>query len=168
MSGVIERLQDMPTPPGLFTWNEAGLPVVETAPGTRGIRVEERTTDEMFVLLADLPGIDPAEDVDISVSGAVLTLRVERDEGSTETGRPTGFRYGTVVHSALPAGARHGEAVVEYKNSVLTIMVPVPVPVSVPEPEPDTRIRTVRRNTLNSRRADGTSTAGSIGATRRG
>lgn len=35
------------------------------------------------------------------------------------------FSYGTVVCAPLPGGAKDGEAVAEYKNSVLTIMVPV-------------------------------------------
>ena len=80
MSGMIERLPGWPALPDLFGWIEAGLPGAHPAPGTHGIRVEERLTDGTYVLRAELPGIDPAKDVEITVTEGVLTLRAERSE----------------------------------------------------------------------------------------
>ncbi|MCX4672994.1 Hsp20/alpha crystallin family protein [Streptomyces sp. NBC_01381] len=126
MSGMIERLPGWPTLPDLFGWMEAGFPGTHTAPGTHGIRVEERLTSEAYVLRAELPGIDPAKDVEITVTEGVLTLRAERTEETTEK-HHTEFRYGTFTRAVrLPAGAKGDEATAEYKDGVLTITVPVP------------------------------------------
>jgi HSP20 family molecular chaperone IbpA len=126
MSGMIERLPGWPALPDLFGWMETGLPGLHVAPGTHGIRVEERLTDGAYTLRAELPGIDPAEDVEITVAEGVLVLRAERGEETTEKHR-TEFRYGTFTRSVrLPAGAKGDEATAEYKDGVLTITVPVP------------------------------------------
>ncbi|MGW0758433.1 Hsp20/alpha crystallin family protein [Streptomyces sp. NPDC002814] len=126
MSGMIERLPGWPALPDLFGWVEAGIPGTHTIPGSHAIRIEEHIADGTYVLRAELPGIDPAKDVEISVTEGVLTLRAERSEETTEKHR-TEFRYGTLTRSVrLPAGARGDEATAEYKDGVLTITVPVP------------------------------------------
>ncbi|WP_155056045.1 Hsp20/alpha crystallin family protein [Streptomyces blattellae] len=126
MSGMIERLPGRPTFPDLFGWVEGGFPVPRTAPGIYGIRIEERLTDGMYVLRAELPGIDPAKDVEVTVTEGLLTLRAERTEETKEK-HHTEFRYGTFTRSVrLPAGAKGDEAAAEYKDGVLTITVPVP------------------------------------------
>lgn len=104
MSVVIERLQDEPTPSDLFRWTEGGLPASETAPGTRGIHVEERLADGTFVLPAELPGVDPDENLGTSVSDGVPTVRVHRGERTTENALFAAYRYGTIVQAPLPAG----------------------------------------------------------------
>ncbi|MFD5256345.1 Hsp20/alpha crystallin family protein [Streptomyces bobili] len=126
MSGMIERLPGWPALPDLFGWVESGLPGVHGVPGLHGIRVEEHLADGKYVLRAELPGIDPAKDVEITVTEGVLALRAERSEETTEKHR-TEFRYGTFARSIrLPAGAKGDEATAEYKDGVLTITVPVP------------------------------------------
>ncbi|MFJ4200826.1 Hsp20/alpha crystallin family protein [Streptomyces sviceus] len=126
MSGIVARLPGRPTLPDLFGWAESGLPGARTVPGLHGIRVEERLADGTYVLRAELPGIDPAKDAEITVSEGVLTLRAERTEETTEEHR-TEFRYGTFARSVrLPAEAKAEEATAEYKDGVLTITVPVP------------------------------------------
>ncbi|WP_327341439.1 Hsp20/alpha crystallin family protein [Streptomyces europaeiscabiei] len=126
MSGVIERLHGWPALPDLFGWAESGFPGVHMVPGLHGIRVEEHLADGAYVLRAELPGIDPAKDVEITVEEGVLTLRAERVEETMEKHR-TEFRYGTFARSVrLPAAARGDEATAEYKDGVLTVTVPVP------------------------------------------
>ncbi|SDN48500.1 hypothetical protein SAMN04487981_105210 [Streptomyces sp. cf386] len=107
MSGMIERLPGWPTLPDLFGWVESGLPTVHTVPGTHGIRIEERLTDGTYVLRAELPGIDPAEDVEITITEGVLTLRAERTEETKEK-HHTEFRYGHVHPFRPAAGRSHG------------------------------------------------------------
>ncbi|MCD7442295.1 Hsp20/alpha crystallin family protein [Streptomyces lincolnensis] len=126
MSGMIERLTGRPAFPDLFGWVEAGLPAAHTAPGTHGIRVEEHVKDGTYLLRAELPGIDAAKDVEITITEGVLILRAERTEETTDK-HHTEFRYGTFTRSVrLPAGAKGDEATAEYKDGVLTVTVPVP------------------------------------------
>jgi len=126
MSGVIARLPGRPALPDLFGRVEAGIPGTHTIPSSHAIRVEEHLADGTYVLRVELPGIDPAEDVEITVTEGVLTLRAERGEGTTEKHR-TELRYGAFARSVrLPAGAKGDEATAEYKDGVLTITVPVP------------------------------------------
>jgi hypothetical protein len=95
---------------------ETGLPVTHAIPGLHNIRIEEHLTDGVYVLKAELPGIDPAKDVEITVTEGVLTLRSERGEETTEKHR-TEFRYGGFARSVrLPAGAKGDEATAEYRN----------------------------------------------------
>ncbi|WP_324787761.1 Hsp20/alpha crystallin family protein [Streptomyces sp. H51] len=130
MSSMIERLPGWSTLPDLFGWGEA--------PGAHGIRIEEQIKDGAYVLRAELPGIDPGKEVEITVAEDVLTLRAERSE--EETGKHhSEFRYGTFTRSVrLPAGAKGDEATAEYKDGVLTVTVPVP------EKAADTRTIPVR------------------------
>ncbi|MFC7308852.1 Hsp20/alpha crystallin family protein [Streptomyces monticola] len=127
MSGMIERLPGWPPAlSDLFGWMEAGVPGLHTVPGLHGIRIEEVLTDGMYILRAELPGIDPAKDVELTISEGVLTLRAERSTQTTDR-RHTEFRYGTFARSVpLPAGARGDDATADYKDGVLTITVPVP------------------------------------------
>ncbi|MFE1291828.1 Hsp20/alpha crystallin family protein [Streptomyces sp. NPDC058751] len=139
MNGVMERLAGFPPLPDLFGWAEGGFPGMHMAPGLHGIRVEEYLKDGSYVLRAELPGLDPDKDVEITVEDNVLTLRAERSEETTEKHR-TEFRYGTFVRSVrLPAGAKGEEATAEYKDGVLTITVPAP------EEKTGTRTIQVRR-----------------------
>ncbi|MEU9733889.1 Hsp20/alpha crystallin family protein [Streptomyces sp. NPDC048002] len=138
MSGMIERLPGWPAFPDLFGWVESGFPAAHTAPGTHGIRIEERLAEGQYVLRAELPGVDPEKGVEITVTEGTLTLRAERTEQVEEKHR-TEFRYGTFTRSVrLPAGATYDEASADYKDGVLTITVPVP------EPRTDTRTIPVR------------------------
>ena len=126
MTGMIERMPGWPTLPDLFGWVESGFPGAHTIPGLHAIRIEEHVADEKYVLRAELPGIDPAKDVEITVAEGVLTLRAERSEETTRKHR-TEFRYGTFARSVrLPAGAKGEEATAEYKDGVLTVTIPVP------------------------------------------
>jgi len=126
MSSMIERLPGWPAFPDLFGWVEAGIPTAHAVPGTHGIRIEEKLTDDTYLLRAELPGIDPAKDVEITVAEGLLILRTERTEETKEK-HHTEFRYGTFTRSVrLPAGAKGDDATAEYKDGVLTITVPVP------------------------------------------
>ncbi|MCW8376133.1 Hsp20/alpha crystallin family protein [Streptomyces justiciae] len=123
---MIELLHGRPTLPDLFAWVETGHPGTHGVPGLHTIRIEEHLTDEAYVLRAELPGIDPARDVEVTVEDGLLTLRAERGAELTEKHR-TEFRYGTFARCVrLPAGAKGGEATAAYKDGVLTITVPVP------------------------------------------
>jgi HSP20 family protein len=94
------------------------------------IRVEEYRQDGTLVIRADLPGIDPAKDVQLTVSDGMLHIDAERrEEKKTEE---KGYvrqelRYGSVSRSLpLPAGVTESDITPTYKNGVLEIRVPEP------------------------------------------
>lgn len=74
----------------------------------------------------DLPGIDP-EQIDISISGNVLTIRGERKEEKEEKGRTwhrVERRKGSFSRSlTLPCAVTEDEAAAEYKDGVLLVTV---------------------------------------------
>ncbi|MFF3500620.1 Hsp20/alpha crystallin family protein [Streptomyces sp. NPDC003247] len=135
MSSTIERLPSrpatpappvvptLPTPPDLSDWAEAGFPVMDTVPETHGVHVEERLTDGTYVLRAELPGMDSAEDIEVTVTERFLTVRAERGARTAAGKSGTAIRYGHCT--PLPAGAKGGEATAEYHRGVLTVVMPV-------------------------------------------
>ncbi|GCB44075.1 Hsp20/alpha crystallin family protein [Streptomyces sp. NL15-2K] len=122
MSSMIKRIPGSPPVPDLPDWDEAGFPALNTAPATQGIHVEERLTEGTYELRAELPGMDPDKDIEITVANGVLTLRAEHRE--TTKRHPAHVRYGHFER--LPTGAQHDAATAEYRDGVLTITVPVP------------------------------------------
>jgi HSP20 family protein len=112
--------------PDLFDWIVPDFPAMPGLRGAHGIRIEESVSDGVFTLRAELPGIDPEQDVEISVEGDMLSIRAERTT-KTEDKRHSEFHYGALARTVrLPAGARTGEAEADYKDGILTVTVPVP------------------------------------------
>ncbi|WP_307679521.1 Hsp20/alpha crystallin family protein [Streptomyces sp. V4I2] len=130
MSSMIKRIPgsptvpDLPDLPDLPDWDEAGFPALNTASATHGIHVEERLTQGTYELRAELPGMDPDKDIEITVTNGILTLRAEHRE--TTERHPAHFRYSHFER--LPAGAQYDAAAAEYRDGVLTITVPIPAP----------------------------------------
>lgn len=90
------------------------------------IRLEEDVTDGHYVVRAELPGIDPAKDVDITVSDSHLTIKAERSERNQANGRSE-FSYGSFVRTiALPSGANADDIKATYDKGILTVDVTVP------------------------------------------
>ncbi|MGC0327983.1 HSP20 family protein [Streptomyces sp. SAI-170] len=119
MSSTIEHILSRATPLESSDWVEAGF--LEMDPETRGVHVEERLTDGIFVLRAEIPGMDPAKDFYITVENGFLTLRAGFSEGATKQNSKA--RFGHVT--PLPTGARSDHATAKYENGVLTVRVPV-------------------------------------------
>jgi HSP20 family protein len=89
------------------------------------IRVEDETKDGVYELRAELPGVDPSEDVEITVRDGRLTIKAERRQTSESNGRSE-FSYGSFVRIvSLPAGADEDEIHAIYDRGILTITVPV-------------------------------------------
>ena len=90
------------------------------------IRLEEDVTDGHYVVRAELPGIDPAKDVDITVSDSRLTIKAERSERKEASGRSE-FSYGSFVRTVtLPSGANADDIKATYDKGILTVDVAVP------------------------------------------
>ena len=89
------------------------------------IRVEDETKDGIYELRAELPGVDPVEDVEITVRDGRLTIKAERKQTSESNGHSE-FSYGSFARTvSLPAGADEDEIHAIYDRGILTISVPV-------------------------------------------
>jgi HSP20 family molecular chaperone IbpA len=93
--------------------------------GSHVIRVEDEMKDGNYELRAEIPGVDPAKDVDITVRDGVLTIKAERTEKKESSGRSE-FSYGSFIRSVtLPAGADQDAIKASYDKGILTVSVPV-------------------------------------------
>jgi HSP20 family protein len=121
---VLERLTDWFDTPDLFRFLDR--------PTRRDlIRVEQKVADGKLTVRAEMPGIDPAKDVDISVVGDQLVIKAERRE-TKDDDTYSEFRYGSFVRSlALPKGCKATDVDATYADGILTITVPVPQPEAI-------------------------------------
>ena len=97
------------------------------------IRVEEFREDGTLVIRADLPGIDPEKDVELTVSGGMLVIQAERHE--EEKREEKGYvrqevRYGSMSRSLpLSEGVTEADITATYKAGILEVRIPEPKPV---------------------------------------
>jgi HSP20 family protein len=112
----------------LMDWLEGGfpaLPIMRPFTGGQLMRVEDYVSEGEYVVRAELPGIDPEKDVDITVDDGVLTIRAERREEKEEGGRSE-FRYGSFTRSvSLPAGADQEDISATYRDGILEVHTPL-------------------------------------------
>jgi HSP20 family protein len=96
------------------------------------IRVDEFHEDGTLVVRAELPGIDPDEDVELTVTDGMLHIAAERRE--EEKTEENGYlrhelRCGSFARTLpLPAGVTEEDIKAEYKDGILEIRVPAPEP----------------------------------------
>jgi HSP20 family protein len=94
------------------------------------IRVEEYREDGALVIHADLPGIDPDKDIELTVSDGMLHIEAERRE--EERREEKGYLrrevlYGSMSRSLpLPQGVTEADITATYKAGVLEVRVPEP------------------------------------------
>jgi HSP20 family protein len=97
--------------------------------GTDLLRVEELVEDDHVVVRAEMPGIDPDKDVELTVSDHTLRIRAERKEESKSEEKGTyrsEFRYGSFSRSVpLPVGASEADVTATYKDGILEVRVPI-------------------------------------------
>ncbi len=89
------------------------------------IRLEDRVTDTEYTVRAELPGLDPEKDVQVTVAHGLLTVHAERKEES-QTKHRTEFRYGVFERAVrLPANADETGVKAAYRDGILEITVPL-------------------------------------------
>ncbi|MFD0899148.1 Hsp20/alpha crystallin family protein [Actinomadura sediminis] len=124
MSGL-ERRETRGIFPDLFDWIESPFSLIRTAAG-QTMRVENYVEDGGIVIRAELPGIDPDRDVEITVAGGILRIHAERHEEKKNAHRSE-FHYGSFTRSfTLPADTDADEIKATYDKGILTVHVPVP------------------------------------------
>lgn len=96
------------------------------------IRVDEYQEQGTLVVRAELPGIDPDKDVEITVFDGMLRIEAERrEEEETEA---KGYvrqelSYGSFTRTLpLPEGVTESDITASYKDGILEIRIPAPAP----------------------------------------
>ena len=93
------------------------------------LKVEEYEDDGQRVVRAEIPGIDPEKDVEITVSDHRLHIRAERrSETKTEDkkGYRSEFQYGSFERTLrLPPGAGEDDVHATYVDGILEVRIPI-------------------------------------------
>lgn len=121
----------MPTPRlvpsgGLLRWMVRSAPVSRLRMAGRPIRAEEYVEDGVFVIRADLPGVDPARDIEVSVSADAVEIKaIRRDDQKVR-------RHGEIAYGlfrrvlTLPDSADRETLTTRYNNGVLEVAIDLP------------------------------------------
>lgn len=94
------------------------------------IRVDEYRDGETLVIRAELPGIDPDRDVELTVSDGTLQISAQRraeesDEGKGYLRRE--LRYGAFNRTLpLPDGVTDSDVSASYADGILEVRITVP------------------------------------------
>ena len=113
--------------PDLADWLES--PWTGPPPFLTGqvFRLEEAMRDDRYVIRAELPGLDPGNDIEVTVEGRILTIRAERRQQDNGPCRSE-FRYGSLARAVrLPARVEAADVTARYDKGVLEVSVPVRV-----------------------------------------
>lgn len=103
------------------------------------IRVDEYRDGDTVVVRAELPGIDPDKDVELTVADGMLRIKAERrvEEKSEDKGYTRHeLRYGAMSRTLpLPEGANESDITASYRNGILEVRVPVAEPPATEQPK---------------------------------
>ena len=89
------------------------------------IRIEDYTEDGHYVVRAELAGIDPEKDLEVSAGAGFLSIRAARSS-QVEGKHRSEFRYGSFGRTLeLPPGADPDSVTAEYTHGILTIKVAI-------------------------------------------
>jgi len=92
-------------------------------------RVESFQDGETMVVRAEMPGLDPEKDVELTLTDGVLHIRAERrrEETTEEKGSyRSEFHYGSFVRLVpVPAGATEEDVNATYHDGILEVRVPI-------------------------------------------
>lgn len=113
----------------LGDWPDVGLLGTLMHAAATPIRIEEFLDGDRLVVRAEVPGVDPDKDIEVSISDGALHIQVSREEKlehpSDGTFR-TEFQYGSFARSiALPPGTYESEIKATYENGVLEVRLPI-------------------------------------------
>src|SRR5262245_29898101 len=102
-------------------WGDVAEWLEDISPRNGLIRLEDQLTDTQYTVRAELPGLDPEKDVEISVAHGLLTIRAERKEEKQNRHR-TEFRYGMLQRTVpLPESANVDKIHARYHDGILEV-----------------------------------------------
>jgi HSP20 family molecular chaperone IbpA len=109
----------------VLSWLDNDAPFAFRTDGTPFVRIEDYVEDHTFVLRAEVPGLDPEKDLEVAVTGDVVSIRGERHEEQQDK-RHHEIHYGEFVRSVrLPQGSRTDDVSATYRDGVLEVRIPV-------------------------------------------
>ena len=96
----------------------------------RPFKIEECRDDNVMVLRAELPGVDPDKDVQVEVVDDQLVITAQKYESHEKSARHvhhSEFRYGSMTRSvSVPKGVDESMISATYKDGVLEVRVAMP------------------------------------------
>jgi HSP20 family protein len=111
-----------------IVWREPFRRLLDLEVGEAWLRTEEYQDADMTVVRAELPGLDPENDIEVTVADGVLRIhahREQRAEQKAKEGYRSEFRYGEFVREILLAeGAALEEVQASYNNGILEVRIP--------------------------------------------
>lgn len=109
----------------------SGFPTIAGLAGLRSffdgnlLRLEDEMKDGLYEVRAELPGVDPTDDIEVTVHDGQLTIKAERAQTSESNGHSE-FSYGSFMRTVpLPAGADEDDINATYDRGILTVTVPL-------------------------------------------
>jgi HSP20 family protein len=112
-------------------WRSLDLPDFEEWREREGMRLEEYQENGKLVVKAEMPGIDPEKDVEITVENGVLVISAQREEKREAGDEKKGFyrsefRYGQFTRRLpLPEGASDEDVEATYADGILEVRLPI-------------------------------------------
>ncbi|MFI8287548.1 Hsp20/alpha crystallin family protein [Streptomyces sp. NPDC085614] len=125
--GKVERRHSLfPDFNDWFNREFPGLPGWRPATAAHSIPVEVTNSGGVYVLRVELPGMDPDDDISITVDDNLLTVNAEHGE-TKEDKEHSEFRYGSFRRTVrLPATIPADDVEASYADGILTVRVPMP------------------------------------------
>jgi HSP20 family molecular chaperone IbpA len=108
--------------PDLLDWFEAPFVTLRPYFG-QPIRVEEYAEGGHYVVKAELAGVDPEKEAEVTIGDGYLTIRAER-HATVEGAHRSEFRYGAFSRTlTLPADANPDDVTASYADGIVTITI---------------------------------------------
>lgn len=111
-----------------FDWFEDLVPRVMKMKNSdwKSLRIEEFIKDGKVVIKAEMPGLDPEKDIEVSVQDGRLTIQGERQHEMQDDHRCE-FSYGSFYRSVLlPRGTDEKSIHAQYKDGILEVTLNLP------------------------------------------
>jgi HSP20 family protein len=93
------------------------------------IRVEEYQDHDRYVIRAEVPGVDPDNDIEVTINDSILRIGISRkrhEHSESQRGWRSEFSYGSFTRTiSLPSAAAMKDIEATYENGVLEVRVPL-------------------------------------------